>query len=220
MHLECLPGNGLKVLGKLKNLLKTSGFVLAGGTALALSIGHRLSEDLDLFTKKRFSTERLFREMQKLGLGPVVQQEEKGTLVTFAGGTKVSMMQYDYPFLEKTERINGVPVAGVIDIGSMKTVAISQRGARRNFVDLYFILEQVPFRKVAENMINRFGTDRINPVHIGKSLVYFADADVDPDPRYCGKVKPDWKSIKAFYKKNVQQMVIDMHKAKESLENK
>lgn len=215
MHPECLPPNGLKTLRRLNSLVQAYGFVLAGGTALALRIGHRLSEDLDFFTEKPFSTERIFRKMQNLKLNPVVMQEEEGTLVTVAGGTKVSMMQYEHPFIDIPERFRGIPVAGVVDIASMKIIAISQRGAKRDFVDLYFILQDVPFWKIAENMMERFGTDRINPVHVGKSLVYFADAEIDPVPRYHGKKKPAWERIKSFYKKNVRQMVIDLHTAKE-----
>ena len=80
----------------------------------------------------------------------------------------------------------------------MKIMAIAQRGAKRDFVDLYFILKDIPFRKIAENMAQRYDADRINPVNIGKAIVYFNDADIDPEPQYCGKEKPVWDSIKSF----------------------
>ncbi len=217
MHPECLPPNGLKVLRRLNALVKAHEFVLAGGTALTLRIGHRLSEDLDFFTEKPFSTERLFVEMQNLKLSPAVMQEEEGTLVTVAGGVKVSMMRYEHPFIDRPERFRGIPVAGIVDIASMKIIAISQRGAKRDFADLYFVLQDVPFWKIAENMMERFGPDRINPVHVGKSLVYFIDAEIDPDPRYRVNRKPKWERIKSFYKKNVRQMVLDLHTAKENI---
>ena len=91
----------------------------------------------------------------------------------------------------------------------MKVMAIAQRGAKRDFVDLYFILQDVPFRKIAGNMAQRYGADRINPVNIGKAIVYFNDADADPDPRFYGKKSADWNSIKIFVK-NMRQMVIDI----------
>lgn len=215
MHLECLPGEGRKVLKILKSPVKTHEFILAGGTALALQIGHRLSEDLDFFTSKPFSTDKLFREITKLKFDPEILQEEEGTLVIVINKTKVSMMRYDYPFLEKLTRFNGIPVAGIVDIASMKIIAISQRGAKRDFIDLYFILQRTPFWKIAENVVGRFGRKRINAVVIGKALVYFADADVDPDPKYLGKEKPDWNSIKMFFRKNAKQMVMDLQNAKQ-----
>ncbi|MEK7198843.1 MAG: hypothetical protein AAB212_02835, partial [Bacteroidota bacterium] len=60
----------------------------------------------------------------------------------------------------------------------------------------------------------RFGKDRINPVNIGKSLVYFTDAEEDPEPEYSGKSKPEWKAIKKFFTGHVRQMVLDMEEGR------
>lgn len=210
MHTECLSPQAQKLLCSLKDIAHKHNFVLAGGTALALQIGHRISVDLDFFSEKSFSTDALYRELQKTGLKPIVQQETEGTLTAMVSGVKVSMFHYPYPFLDKKLHWKDIDIAGIIDIASMKVMAITQRGAKRDFVDLYFILQDNPFRKIAENMVQRYGADRINPVNIGKAIVYFSDADIDPEPRFCGKEKPDWNSIKKFFVKNVRQMVMDM----------
>lgn len=217
MHFKCLPPEARKLLKKLNKTVRAHKAVLAGGTGLALHLGHRISVDLDFFTQKAFSTEKVFQEMKQLDLHPKVLEESEGSLTVTADATKVSIFRYPYPFVDEMKEAEGVPVAGVIDIASMKVVAISQRGAKRDFFDLYFVLQDIPFRKVAENMVKRFGKDRINPVHIGKSLVYFSDADADPEPRLLGKEKPPlkWDKVKKFFVKNVQQMVLDMEKAKE-----
>ncbi len=97
----------------------------------------------------------------------------------------------------------------------MKIIAISQRGAKRDFFDLYFILQTIPFWKIAENMTKRFGHDRINPLHIGKSLVFFDDAEADPDPNFIDLKNPTWNNVKKFFRKSVQQMVLDLEKAKD-----
>ncbi len=216
MHIECLPSHSRDILNRLKRTARIYRFILAGDTGLALQLGHRISVDLDFFTGRPFYTEKIFQEIKQLGLGPVVQKEEKGTLTIIVHGTKVSIFHYPYSFVEKKAEMDDISVASIIDIASMKIIAISQRGAKRDFVDLYFILRNTPFWRIAENMIKRFGKDRINPVYIGKSMVYFNDADVDPDPRYCGKEKPDWEFIRKFFIKNIQQMVIDLQKARES----
>jgi hypothetical protein len=213
IRLETLPIHSQEVLNKLKSLIKKNRFVLAGGTGLALLIGHRISEDLDFFSDQDFSTDELFQQIKRKKLSPVILQEEKGTLTITANDVKVSFLHYAYPFKEKMNDLDGVPIAGMIDIASMKMIAISQRGARRDFVDLFAVMQSVPFWKIAENMIERFGKDRVNAVHIGKSLVYFNDADIDPNPRYLGSEKPDWESVKKFFKKNVQQMVLDLDQA-------
>ncbi|MBI5810439.1 MAG: nucleotidyl transferase AbiEii/AbiGii toxin family protein [Deltaproteobacteria bacterium] len=203
------------MLKKLDKAVRAHGLILAGGTGLSLHLGHRISVDLDFFTQKIFSTEKVFQELKRLGLSPKVLEESEGSLTVTVDGIKVSMFRYPYPFIEEMKEAEGSPVAGVIDIASMKIIAISQRGAKRDFLDLYFVLQDTPFWKIAENMIKRFGKDRINPVHIGKSLVYFADADADPEPRLLGKEPTSWDKVKKFFVKNVQQMVLDMERARE-----
>ena len=214
MHYKCLPKNTRNLLKKLDKFTRAHDLVLAGGTGLALQIGHRTSVDLDYFTQKKFSTEKVFQELQHLGLNPSIQEESEGSITVIADGTKLSIFHYSYPFIEEYKNADGSPVAGIIDIASMKVIAISQRGAKRDFIDLYFILQTTPFWKIAENMIRRFGQARINPLLIGKSLVFFDDAEEDPDPNFTGPDNPTWKKVKKFFAKNVQQMVLDLEKAK------
>ena len=209
MHTECLPGKGLKVLKGLTGLLCRHDFVMAGGTALALQLGHRMSVDLDFFTEKPFSTDEIFRGIKKLNVSAEVMQEEKGTLTVIIDGVKTSFFYLPYPFLQEKKSVFGAAVAGVLDIASMKIIAVCQRGAKRDFIDIYFILKDIPFTKVAENMLGRYGTERINPTHIGKSLLFFNDAEADSEPVYLGK-HPDWESVKKFFRKNAKQMVWDL----------
>lgn len=213
MHPECLPPEAREVLAGIKRVVKEHGFILAGGTGLALHIGHRLSVDLDFFTGKAFIPDSLFRELGKKGFALTVLQEDKDTLVLSANGAKVSFFRYPYSFVDKKTLHGGINVAGILDIASMKVMAIAQRGAKRDFVDLYFILKSIPFRDVAGNMIKRFGKERINPVNIGKALIYFKDADSDPDPLFKGRNRVSWDSVKKFYARNFQQMTLDLHKA-------
>ena len=213
MHPECLPRDGRRTLVALKDPVRAHGFVLAGGTALALQLGHRISEDLDFFSAAPFSTDALYRELEGRRLSPSVLQEAEGTLTVNAAGVKVSFFHHPYPFVGKLLHFGGSPLASTTDIASMKAIAVSQRGARRDFIDLFFILRDTPFRKVAENMVTRYGAARISPVQIGKSLVFFADAESDPDPRYRGK-GPDWESVKRFFRRNIRQMVLDLEAAR------
>lgn len=92
----------------------------------------------------------------------------------------------------------------------MKIIAINQRGTRRDFIDLYCILQEVPFHKVSGHMVKRFGKERINPVNIGKSLVYFSDAESEPEPQYLKGKTVRWETVKKFFKQHVRQMVLDI----------
>lgn len=213
MHLECLTPAARTVLKVLAPVVAAHRFVLAGGTAVALSLGHRLSVDFDFFTERSFMPAKVLQAVNGIGLTATVLQEEPGTLTVSVDGVKVSFFHYPYPFLDATSTLSGVPVAGLIDIASMKIIAMIQRGAKRDYVDLYFILRDIPFAKVAENMIARYGVDRVNPIVIGKALVFFQDADLDPDPEYLAKPK-DWIAIKKYIVNHIQQFVLDIHKAR------
>jgi hypothetical protein len=187
--------------------------ILAGGTACAIHLGHRISMDLDFFTGMDFQIESVIAEIRKAGHPFQIISEGEGYLIVTIEGIKVSLFKYEYPFLEKTFIYEGIPVAGVLDIASMKVIAISQRGTKRDFVDLYCILQEMPFHKIAGHMVKRFGKGRINPVHVGKSLVYFSDADSNPEPEYVEARDESWEKIKSFFRNHVRQFVLDLDTA-------
>ena len=194
----------------MKNIFKKYDAVLAGGTALALHLGHRISIDLDFFTGKVFNPEDIISALRKTGLHFRIISEGEGYLIFEAAGIKVSIFKYDYPFLERTPGYEEVPVAGIVDIASMKVIAISQRGTKRDFIDLYFVLQKMPFHIIADHMIKRFGKERINPIHIGKSLVYFSDAESNPEPDYIKGSEINWDKVKKFFRNHVRQFVFDL----------
>jgi len=210
MHRECLPEHGWKILRKIKDIFIKHKAVLAGGTALALQTGHRMSYDLDFFTNQDFQIDSIISEIRKIRVPFQIISEGEGTLIAEVGGIKVSLFKYDYGFLDKTISYRNIRVAGILDIASMKVIAISQRGTKRDFVDLYVILQETPFYKIAYFMIRRFGKERINPVHIGKSLIYFSDADSDPELAYMKGRDISWERVKKFFRGHVKQFVLDL----------
>jgi predicted nucleotidyltransferase component of viral defense system len=213
MHKECFPERGWKVLLKLKNLFIKYKAMLAGGTALAFHIGHRISNDLDFFTGVSFNLEAIITGIKKTGYSFRIISEGEGYLIVEVEEIKISIFKYDYPFLEKPVKYEGIPVAGILDIASMKVIAISQRGTKRDFIDLYFILQEIPFHKLANHMVRRFGKERVNPVHIGKSLVYFSDAESNPEPEYIKGKEVNWDRVEIFFRLHVKQFVLDLDTA-------
>jgi len=210
VHKACLPNEGWKVLRDLSGIVAKYRAVLAGGTALALRLGHRISLDLDFFTDAEFDSEKVISAMRKTRFSFRVLSEAKGSLIMEADGVKTSLLFYEYPFLDKPTLFHKIPIAGLLDIAAMKIIAINQRGTKRDFIDLFFVLQNVPFHKIAEHMVKRFGRERINPVQIGKSLVYFADVEADPDPEYTRGNESDWQMIKTFFRNHVKQFTFDM----------
>ncbi|MBI4680723.1 MAG: nucleotidyl transferase AbiEii/AbiGii toxin family protein [Nitrospirae bacterium] len=213
MHKECFSKKGWQVFNSLKSILKKYNATLAGGTALALHLGHRISVDLDFITDTDFRLESVISDIRKTGRSFRITSEGEGYLIIEIDGIKVSLFKYDYPFLEKPLLINGVRIAQVFDIASMKVIALSQRGTKRDFIDLYLILRDIPFYKIAGHMVKRFGRERINPIHIGKSFVYFSDADSNPEPEFIKRREIHWDEVKKFFRQHVRQFVLDLDTA-------
>ncbi|MBF0557719.1 MAG: nucleotidyl transferase AbiEii/AbiGii toxin family protein [Nitrospirae bacterium] len=215
MHKACFPEKGWKILASIKEIVAKRNAILCGGTALALQMGHRESLDLDFFTTAKFSVESLISSLKKTGHSFELMDEGDEHLHAVIGGVKFSIFRYDYPFMEKPLLYEGITIAAIPDIADMKIIAISQRGTRRDFIDIYFILQNTPFHKIASHLVRHFGRDRVNPIIMGKSLMYFERADKEPDPKYRGK-KTDWEKIKRFFEKHAKQFTLDLAAALES----
>ena len=213
LHKECFPREGWPVLLALRGMLADYKAILGGGTALALHLGHRVSVDLDFFTNAGFENETVISGIRKTGMTFRILSEGDGHLIADVAGVKTSLLRYEYPFIEKPVIYRGISVAGVVDIASMKIIAVSQRGMKRDFVDLYFILQDVPFHKIAGHMTARFGRERINPVHIGKSMIYFSDAESNPEPEYTKGKEVAWARVKEFFRRHVKQFTLDLDEA-------
>ena len=116
-------------------------FYLAGGTALALQIGHRLSIDLDFFSPRPIKKILLAKIEEKLG--PVsVLVNTKNELTVTAGGIKITFLHYPFILKHKTIETNIVPLASIADIASMKAYTIGRRRSFKDYVDIYFILSK------------------------------------------------------------------------------
>ena len=209
MHAECLEPAAAELLPSVARALSSYAPVLAGGTALALQVGHRMSVDFDFFTARHFEPAAVLQDLQQASSPVDVLQLQAGTLVALVHGVKVSLFEYPYPFVEPVSSFQGASVAGVLDIAAMKLVAILQRGAKRDFVDLWAVLQHAPFRQVAHVALLRFGPTLLEPIVIGKALVWFADADTQPDPRWCG-TPVEWSAIKRFFRSSASQFVLDL----------
>lgn len=129
--------DNLALLGK-SGLLQDA--YLAGGTAAALWLGHRISVDLDFFIPKEFNPRQVATQLSKLGRFEE-EKTDKGTIGGRFQGIKFSLFEYTYPLVAATKSYLSLNVADLKDIGAMKIDAISSRGARRDFIDLYFICQ-------------------------------------------------------------------------------
>ncbi len=190
----------LSVLGKQKI---TRSFYLAGGTALALHVGHRRSVDLDLFTANMFDEEQLLSRLQ-LQTGLSVVSRDYQTLHLHIDGVKVSFLGYAYTVLFPFMRLSGIDVADPRDIACMKISAIAGRGTRRDFIDLYVAARKYGLKRLLELFQKKYERANYNPVHILKSLTYFADAEREPNPDLL--IPLTWDEVAQFFREEVPRL--------------
>lgn len=174
MFYDILDTERMSVLPKL-TFLKDR-FYLAGGTGLALQLGHRDSIDFDFFAKVTFNTFDLYKELLEVfGQENVVKTlEEKGTLgVVLNGNIKLSFFSYPYLLLEPLIKEEFLEIAGIADIGCMKLSAVTGRAVEKDYIDLYFILKQISLADLLSKAKEKMPDLDYNLIL--KSLIYFRD---------------------------------------------
>lgn len=200
MHEETLSKNTRIVLEKIASI--TTPFYLAGGTALALQFGHRISVDLDFFSKDTFSVPLLVEQLNTLGNLKIEDQSEN----TFNGSfdnVKISFFYYPYPLLFQTKKYNRVFLADERDIGAMKIQAISGRGNKKDFIDFFVLLKKYSINELLDFFHKKYEKFNYNQLHILKSLIYFYDANTNPEPIYIHPIS--WIEVKKFIQKVVDE---------------
>lgn len=204
-HYETLPADTKKALDFLskERWLKDSSWYLAGGTALALQAGNRKSLDLDFFTEeKNFDEKKLIARFLD-NAGWVTDVEEKNTVYGTLLKTKISFIAYPF-FVPKQKPLwhGSVRVLDRVDIAVMKITAISQRGRKRDFFDLYWCAHNLePLEKTIKRLKVQYPSIAHDYHHILKALVYFEDAETDPEPEIY--FDASWGEIKKFFTKEI-----------------
>jgi hypothetical protein len=205
-HEEVLDASGLR--GAQRLALAAKGFYLAGGTGLALRLGHRVSLDLDLFSRDNplGGAERLAVVKALRASGPVeVRESSQGTLHLILEGTRASLMRYRYPLLARPDPWRGVPVAALKDIAAMKVSAIIGRGSKKDFIDLHAIAATAGLDRLLRGAAKKFSDHHDFLLQASRALVYFEDAENDPMPRPLKRV--DWEAVKRYFEREAPAIV-------------
>lgn len=191
-----------RLLAAIGNCESVKDFYLAGGTALNIHLGHRLSVDLDFFSDKPLNGEQVLEELRRCT--PVeVTGMGQGTLHLKMEEVLVSFFEYRYKVLEKN-RYQGIALASLKDIGLMKIMAIQQRGMRKDFIDLYAICRTgITLQELMELMGKKYQNIKFDTVSLSKALCYFGDA-VDEVPLLTKDI--DWESVKKYFRSEVRKL--------------
>ena len=179
------------------------GFYLAGGTGLALRLGHRRSADFDFFSPREFAPGDLRLQLGEID-GLQIRQVVRGTLHLQLHEILVSFLHYPYPPLFPLSQFEVLSVADARDIACMKLDAIASRGSRRDFVDLYMVAKAYGLRAILEWAGRKYVAAPYNRVHLLKALTYFVDAEHEPMPHML--VPLDWPAVRTFFISEVPRL--------------
>jgi hypothetical protein len=192
LHLETIAPRTLALLKELMADRACAGFALGGGTAIALQIGHRSSSDLDLFTIATFKGERLLARLKCRERCEVIDAESANTLLLRIDGIKVGMIRFNYPQNVALLIEDGLRMYDLPDLVPMKLGAIRERRARKDFYDIACLLERFSLRQMLDWYQAKYPRYELFPVL--KSLVYFEDAEEQPDPLMLWPL--EWEEVK------------------------
>ena len=207
IHTRVLSASGKKTFTVLRGSRWVKDFYLAGGTALALQLGHCTSVDFDFFSPTNPVLtgwrERAIADLESRGKMEI-QSQNDGTLLLRFDDVPMSFFHYPYPFIAPPTTVDNLQIASVLDIGLMKIAAIIGRGRKRDFVDLYFIAQDIPLTELLDQSLQKFPNVRDFPLQAARALVYFADAEQDKMPRMFQQVQ--WSRVKKYFEREVARI--------------
>ena len=190
----------------LLTLFKERRFYLAGGTGLALQLAHRRSEDFDFYTPQPFEPEELFRELLQRHRRAKLTRQAEGTLMVRLHEIECSAFRYPYPLVRPLVRDAWLAVASVEDIAAMKLAAIIQRGARRDYFDLYVLIARFGLKRLLGFARRKY--PGFNDYVALQALTYFEDADHDPEEARLAPFVPiTWSRIKRSLEGTVREFI-------------
>lgn len=180
LHYEAAPDPLLDLLRRLMQEELLSPFVLVGGTALALRLGHRISVDIDLFSDNAFDVQpitEMLRDIFSIQALETAQNTVRGEV----DGIKLDIMSHCYPAIGTPVTMDGIRMASLEDITAMKLNAIAHRGSKKDFWDYAELLSHFSRDEMLGFFAKKYSNE--NVWYAEKSLSYFDDAEEEPDPR-------------------------------------
>lgn len=194
LHTETVDSTTLELIKKLRADPVLNDFVLVGGTALSLQLGHRISVDIDFFTHKEFDNQEILEHLEH-NYGFQEQYSHTYTLKGIINGVFVDLLRHDYKYIEDHLQIQGMEIASKQDIAAMKVNAITGNGTRvKDFIDIYFLLKEYTFSEIIKFYKAKYDTR--NDLHAIKSLTYFDEIIVEEWPKMILEKELNLKDLK------------------------
>lgn len=200
LHLDTIHPSTLELLKVLQRIPALKSARLVGGTALALQMGHRISVDIDLFAvnlKEDFIS--IIAAIKNKGYDIEIRKQSSNIMVAMINDIKVDIVNYPYHWLFPPYNAEGVTMASNKDISAMKLSAITNRGTKKDFIDLYYLLKTYSLKQMLAFYKEKYNSSTLMVL---KSLTYFNDAETDVIPVMLEKYF-EWEEVKNTLKEEV-----------------
>lgn len=201
MYTNTILENTHKLLTLFGKESLPSNTYLAGGTAIALQLGHRKSIDLDFFTKNEFNEDQWVQKLEK-EYNLKLFSKDWQTIIGNIYDVKFSLFYYKYPLINNLIDFENIKLASLEDLSAMKLDTVISRGTKRDLVDIYFLAQRFGLESLYKFYDQKFGNYEDRELMIKKALVYFDDAENDVDPNML--VDFNWDETKKYFLQNVK----------------
>lgn len=190
---QTVESHTLELLKKLSHESFLSEARLVGGTALALQYGHRISIDLDFFGNIEDDNETIKETLTHIGKLSVIK-ESKNIKIYLLDGIKIDFVNYRYNWLDLAIEEDGIRLASPKDIAAMKINAIEGRGTKKDFIDVYFLLQHYSLEDILNFYADKYPEN--SQFRALMSLTYFEDAETQFIPKML--IEIEWDKVKHF----------------------
>lgn len=181
-------------------------FYLAGGTALALQLGHRLSVDLDFFSQTQSNIPALMEPLRHAlkDFSPLLSDSSWGNLVFLADNVRVGFYGYGYDLVKPLLKTDGLVLASVEDIGLMKLDALLSRASRKDFHDLYALCQRMELRELLNLAEQKYPDVRDFEAQVARHLAYFERAEQESPVPLIENV--EWETVKEWFRQQARDI--------------
>lgn len=202
LHYNTIDTKTLELLKAVQRIDIFKNLRLVGGTALALQIGHRVSVDLDFFGNLEADNISLMSALNQIGDVKTIQNTANIHIYTI-NGVKLDIVNYPYPWLAPIVNQDDLYLAAVTDIAAMKLAAITGRGSKKDFIDIYELLKQFSLYQLIEFYKQKYHDGSVFLVL--RSLAYFDDADDELMPKLFKSLS--WDAVKTAISKTLKTYI-------------
>lgn len=193
LSIQTVYPNTLELLKSLASQPELAQTRLVGGTALALQYGHRQSIDLDFFGILPEDKEELVEMTKRVG-NVLVTNSSKMILQTVINQVKVDFVDYSrYKWIDEPVMGDGFVLASDKDIAAMKVNAIIGRGTRKDFIDLYVLLQHYSLLEIMAFYKQKY--PEFSEYRALLSMTYFEDAEMQDVPKMF--IDTSWDTMKS-----------------------